>query len=113
MCQSHRKQNVRVSNVTITQKQNVLVTSVIITQKTECRLPTLQSHRKQSVLVTRVIITHRKQNVLVTSATITQKIECTSYQLNNDTENRLRYLQRKGNDQRNDRTEKRICELPR
>ena len=75
-------------------------------------LPTLQSHRKQSVLVTRVIITHRKQNVLVTSATITQKIECTSYQLNNDTENRLRYLQRKGNDQRNDRTEKRFCELP-
>ena len=55
----------------------------------------LQSHRKQSVLVTRVIIT--------------QKTECASYQRNNYTENRLRYLQRKGNDQRNDRTEKRIC----
>lgn len=61
-------------------------------------LPMLQSHRKQSVLVTRVIIT--------------QKTECASYQRNNYTENRLRYLQRKGNDQRNDRTEKRFCELP-
>ena len=73
MCQSHRKQNVRVSNVTITQKQNVLFTSVIITQKTECTLPTLQSHTKQSVLVTRVIIT--------------QETECASYQRNNYTEN--------------------------
>lgn len=69
-------------------------------------LPTLQSHRKQSVLVTRVIITQK------TECASYQRNNCTSYQLNNDTENRLRYLQRKGSDQRNDRTEKRICELP-
>lgn len=74
------------------------VTNVTITQKTECTSYQCYNHRKQSVLVTRVIIT--------------QKTECASYQRNNYTENRLRYLQRKGNDQRNDRTEKRFCELP-